>query len=98
MAKLKLTYITKVEEENDGEKAITMDIKRIHRLNLLPLRQLILFILQVLVRDHTRETRHTHSTANEMNHHKAQTCHYPLKKERAEGEPSWPAKADQKGT
>ena len=45
------TYITKVEEENDRKVAITVDIKSIHRLNLLPFRQLILFILQVLMRD-----------------------------------------------
>ena len=45
------TYITKVEEENNREVAIAMDIECVHRLDLLPLRQLILFILQVLMRD-----------------------------------------------
>ena len=45
------TYITKVKEENDREEAIAVDIKSIHWLDLLPLRHLILFILQVLMCD-----------------------------------------------
>ena len=60
------TYITKVEEENDREEAITVDIKSIHRLNLLPLRKLIIFIFQVLMCDQPRQASHTYPTTNEM--------------------------------
>ena len=45
------TYITKVEEENNRKVAITVDIESVHWLDLLPLRQLVLFILQVLMCD-----------------------------------------------
>ena len=75
------TYIAEVEEEDDGEEAIAVDIECIHRLNLLPLRQLILPVLQVLVGDEACEARHAHATTDEVKHHEAHTCHYPLEDE-----------------